>query len=341
MKPALLALLVLALLIGAAWWTRPATPPPAMGSAMAESLASASAVGADLQRPLQQTRPTGSRPTRSSAPPLPASLADLALDGNINLDGDGQVMADGDLRRLFDFLLTSLGEQDLGAVRLQLQAIALDSVGPLQAQRTLDLFERYLHYLQLADAIAPAGQDPASLSLALDRLMALRRDLLGPAMADGFFGRQEHYARLALERLRIEQDDALTVAEREVLLRDWEESLPPQVRDQRSQATAHQEVMAENRILDELQVAPAERYRLRARQYGPEAADRLAALDASRQAWQARAEGYFESRAQIESSRLGAAEREAALAELESQFSEPELRRLWALERVHSADPSP
>src|SRR5260221_12570780 len=55
-------------------------------------------------------------------PPPPDSLRGTQVDGVVHLDANGQPLADRDLRRMFDYFLTRLGERDAVAIRGDLAA---------------------------------------------------------------------------------------------------------------------------------------------------------------------------------------------------------------------------
>jgi lipase chaperone LimK len=75
---------------------------------------------------------------------------------------------------------------------------------------------------------------------------------------------------------------------------------------------------------------------LRAARFGPEAAGRLAELDAQRAAWAARVEDYRAARAALAADAALSPDAEAAAVEalLAARFSGPERTRVEALDRI-------
>ncbi len=249
------------------------------------------------------------------------SLRGAELDGHLHQDDAGRLVEDRELRRLFDHLLAGQGEVGLAALRERLRAHALEVGGEALARQALDAFERYLDYLRSEAELDPAGI--ADLGQRLDALTALRRRLLGDELAEAFFGEEERYARDALARMAGGEGlvDA-PEAER------W--------RAERSAATEHQRALEQTEQFEHLDLPPAQRHAERAALYGEAAADRLAALDAERAAWQQRLDDWRSKRERIESDpRLDAAARERALqAELDARFDPAEQRRVRALDEL-------
>ena len=66
----------------------------------------------------------------ASVPPRPASLADTATDGALTLNRDGRFVASRQARRMFDHLLSALGELSPREVRALLLAEAQARVSP-------------------------------------------------------------------------------------------------------------------------------------------------------------------------------------------------------------------
>jgi lipase chaperone LimK len=172
----------------------------------------------------------------------------------------------------------------------------------------------------------------------LAALTELRRDWLGVAAAEAFFGDEEAYARATLAREAVLGDPTLAAGQREERLAAIDATLDPRLVESRERALAHLDVVAENRVFDALEVDAPIRLEQRTVQYGADAADRLATLDAERADWSARSERYFAERERIQAStRLTGAEADAAIAALEAAFTESERRRLAALGRIRAS----
>ena len=288
-------------------------PTPESGKASAASVAAA--------RPL-------------ATPDWPASLRDSAPDGAVTLDPNGRVRPDLELRRLFDYFLSALGERDVAAIR----ALLLDHVralhGEAVAAEVAALFDRYVDYQQaLAAMNAPPGE---SLRARLERVRDLRRRLLDPGMAEAFFGDEERYTAYTLDRRDAMADASLDAAERDARLRELESRLSPEQRASLREANVAVLVDEQNRQFDALRLDPAQRQAEREALFGAEAAARLAQADAEIAAWDARVRAYVQARDAIRADgRLDAAARDRAIATLQARsFDAAERRRIASLEAI-------
>lgn len=312
----------------------PAAPDstPTLAGPIADGRAASGAAATD---PAGATLPTGSArtdtPARIETPP---SLADTAIDGGIVLDSNGRLLPTLELRRLFDQVLSTIGELDPDGIRRLLAERLATLTDPAGREQVLAAFERYLRYLAAVDA-AGARLDALPLRERLDALSELRRQMLGPDMAEAFFGEEEHYQRYTLDRQALAQDTTLGEAERAARERDLTDALPESLRQPLLEQRQVEGDIADAAAIDTLASDPAERYRLRAERFGEEAAARMEMLDRERAGWDARVAAYQAARANIARNTPAGAAREAALEQyLLQHFSEPERRRIRSLEAV-------
>jgi lipase chaperone LimK len=272
--------------------------------------------------------------TTTSATEWPASLRDSEPDGKVTLDTHGRVRPDIELRRLFDYFLSALGERDIAAIRALLlehvRALHGDAVGVEVAA----LFDRYIDYQQaLSEMNAPPGED---LRARLDRVRDLRRRLLDAAMAEAFFGDEERYADYTLDYRAAMADSTLDEATRAERLQELDARLSPAQRASRQETNVAVLVDEQNRQFDALRLDPAQRQAEREALFGPEAAARLAQADADIAAWDARVRAYVQARDAIRADgRLDAAARDRAIATLQARsFDAAERRRIASLEAI-------
>ncbi len=264
----------------------------------------------------------------------PASLRDSEPDGAVTLDAQGRVQPSLELRHLFDYFLSALGERDVTAIR----TLLLDHVralhGDTVAAEVAALFDRYVDYQQaLAAMQAPPGE---SLRARLERVRDLRRRLLDPAMADAFFGDEERYTAYTLDHRELMADTTLDDTTRAERLRELDARLSPAQRASRQETNVAVLVDEQNRQFDALRLDPAQRQAEREALFGAEAAARLAQADAEVAAWDARVARYVQARDAIRAdARLDAAARERAITSLRaSSFDAAEQRRIGSLEAI-------
>jgi len=275
----------------------------------------------DYQKPENQA---------ASSIPLPSSLQDTEFDGGVLTDLEGQVILDQNLRRLFDYLLSSVGELNLDQIHALLKEHLVQQLSFTQAQQVLDLFQRYVQYL---DAV---GQMTGSDLLARhESIKILRRNFFDENLSEAFFGIDEQYADYTIERMLIESDKNLSESEKTRLFNELEAQMPSRLLETQLNATQHHQVISDTRILDEIGANQTQRFDFRAEVYGEDVATRLAQLDTERQNWLAQKDYYLQHRAAIEvNAELNQTQRSSALIALFKGMDEAQIRRLEAAWRI-------
>ncbi len=266
-------------------------------------------------------------------PAVLARLAESSLrgtqpDGGVRFSGDGRLIVDGELRRQIEWWLSLLGEMPLSEIRSLFEQSLSNAHSPAQAAAALAFFDRWVDYLAVADASLPDG----STAQRLDALSALRRQWFG-ADAETLFGDEERYTRHVLARRELLGDSSLSADERQQQLAQLDAQLSPEQLAMRAETIDPLLASEQTGQFDALDVPPAQRQTERTALFGPEAAERLATLDAERAAWQARL-ASVRARQQVWASdtSLNDGEREARLQSLlDADFSDAEQRRVRAL----------
>ena len=275
-----------------------------------------------------------SAPVASPAAVAP-SLRGTDIDGRLQANPDGSLLISDQLRHLFDYYLSTAGEQNHAQIVAQVQAHIRDSLDEPARSQALDLFQRYLDYQRALVELEqdfPAAADIDSLWARQDAVERLRADLFSPAEHQAFFAAEESYNRFTLERLSILHNPALSEAEKAQDIEALRESLPeamqallvPQI---------HQDLRQQTQALREAGADPAAVRELRMDMVGPEATARLEALDVQRAQWQQRLDDYRRERdAILSQSGLADSDRERAVqALLDARFDRTEQLRVSAL----------
>ncbi|WP_426337788.1 lipase secretion chaperone [Pseudoduganella sp. S-14] len=279
----------------------------------------------------------------AAAPPMPLgtgpapapfvpSMAGTEPDGRLGAAGDA-LKVDAELRHLFDYYLSALGEAELPAIHAGIEQELARRLKPAAADQARRLLGQYLAYKR---ALAEAGQDvsaPAAgtafAAAARQRLLAmqeLRKRYFSPAEAAGLFGDTDARDQDAIARLELVDDKSLTPSQRLQKLADLDRKLAPALQEERA---------APQRVLNLEQQVEAARnggaseddiFRLRAAAFDPQAANRLAQLDREQAAWLRRIAAYRAASA-------GLGENQAAIQQLrDNLFTSSEQRRLGAYE---------
>jgi lipase chaperone LimK len=319
------AALAAALAVGLWWWI--GVPAPAPGGRSATD--TTTGTGAAATAASSAASPAA---TASAADPLATgSLRGTAVDGDVRFDAGGALVLDAELRRLFDYHLSLIGELDLRGIRERLRQTLAARLDPARVEIVLAHFDRYTDYLNALPRSAVAAEsDPARR---LDALRRLRRERLGEAMATGFFAEEEALAELTVRRMAIAEDPTLDADRKR-------EALAALDREAGYTARAAAELPALAESIERSARTAADRDAARRAQWGEDAAQRLAALDAERADWEARVRRYAAARARIDADAgLDANARARAIAALRAQmFDANEQRRIASLEAIGRLD---
>lgn len=271
---------------------------------------------------------------RPGAAPRPGSLRGTDVDGGLVIDAEGHFVVTRDAIEMFDYFFVASGEESDEAIVRRIRAEIERRLPPGEREAALALLARYLAYREAAAALARDGstRSPAE---AFERVVELRHEIFGED-ADVLFGDEEARVRISLAQREIARDSSLTEAERQALIEALYAELPEEQRLARERAIAPARLRASEAALREAGAGDADIRAHRTELFGEEAADRLAALDRERAAWDARLEEYRRARdAVLADPSLGPQQRDAAVrALLEANFDGPERLRVEALDRI-------
>ncbi len=271
-------------------------------------------------------------PAPSQAPFVP-SMAGTRPDGRLGAASGEVLKVDAELRHLFDYYLSALGEAELPAIRAGIERELEQRLQPAAAAEAKRLLAQYLAYKRsLAETEQSLGA-PASGSTfaaaARKRLLAmqeLRKRYFSPAEAAGLFGDTDARDQDAIARLALVDDKTLTPAQRLQKMADLDRSLPAGLQEERA---APQRVLAVEQQVEAARNGGAsddDVFRLRAAAFDPQAANRLAQLDREQAEWLRRVAAY-------RSASAGLQDNPAATQHLrDSLFTSWEQKRLGAYE---------
>lgn len=315
--PVLVAGLALAVLALSAWWW-------------------ASDGGADsaVDVALAIRQPDGAAPAAQAGSP-PRSLQGTVPDGN--LQATAHALPYAELRRLFDYYLSTQGEQSLAEITQQIQKELQQRLEPAVvpgAKRVLDLYLAYKGALvELESKPDLRGNAVQAIRRRLEALHDLRARYFTEAEAQGLFGLEDAYDRDAVARLEISEDASLTEAQKQQRLAALDAALPQDLRTERDAVHVVTQVEQRVQALRAQGAGDDEVYRLRALAFDAQAAARLAEVDREEAAWKARIAHYRQERQRVQQSGVSPSEREQALTQLrQTLFTEAERPRLAAYE---------
>lgn len=268
---------------------------------------------------------------------LPDSLAGTSVPaGWARVDSTGALIPTPELRQMFEYYLSALGEESLQQLvtRIENTLATLDEPARSQALETLGAYLDYkLAVSDLEEAYRGAGQlTPAQVQQRMDKVHALRRTWLDNTTAEAFFAQDEAIDRFQMEQMRITQNASLTDEQRQAAITRAESALPEPIREAREQTRRFTEYeQAREQYADD----PAALKAWRQEAFGAEAAGRLAELDKKQSAWDKRWKTYSDERETLMSSGLAGPDLETALDRLRARhFSGNEQIRAQALDSI-------
>jgi lipase chaperone LimK len=289
--------------------------------------------------PLEANDGAASPGPNAALPAPPSSLQDTEVDGELVLDAEGRFVPNARALVLFDYFLAASGEEPGDVIRARIVTHIRGALPAASAVEAEALLDRYLRYRERMRELTTSGTPPADLERRLQWIREERRRSFGPELAETLFGEEERVALLDLERRSILQDASLSPDAKAQRLEEIEARLPEDVRDARRRATAPKRVEEQVAALRIAGASEAEILALREQAFGPEAAQRLAALDHEREAWQLRVATYAALRDHLLADSTRSPDEQAAqLERLRAEhFDAQEQIRIRALDESRAA----
>ncbi|WP_045453001.1 lipase secretion chaperone [Vibrio campbellii] len=233
----------------------------------------------------------------------------------------------------FEYSLSSLGEQDLEAIK--------ETVNAGESQKNAlgissELFDTYLAYKEALSKLEPF--EGGSLSLQElkrldDAILAMQRTFFTDEQIAQLFDEENRLRQLAIDKLAIQAAKLDANTHQQML----EETLA-------AQPEYIQQSERNNALVLQLNQASGmdaqEKYLTRVDLVGEEGAQRLQALDDKRATFNTSLNDYLKKRAEIlNNDFLGKEEKKLEIAGLREQsFEEKQWRRIEALERIHDSE---
>lgn len=272
---------------------------------------------------------------------LPPSLQGTEVDGELEVDAAGRLRITGGIRRVFDYFLSAVGEEPLESILKRIRAYIRHKLPAGAAAEAERLLDNYIAYKKALDGIpqvqaSPGNVDLAALRRQMQQVQALRTQFFSPEVITAFFGDEDTYDRYTLERLDVMQDKSLSPEQRAARLAALEQQLPESMRESIRVINQVQNLDAMTREWKQRGGTPAELRQIRESLVGPEAADRLEALDQENAQWDQRMAGWFAERdAILANKNLSEQDRQRAVEDArKARFNAQELLRAESLEHI-------
>ena len=340
----IIALLIIALLAAVVWWLKPKSASPSGN----DSDISTTTPNGLMDSPITSNTTTQATNGSTSAifttglERMPRSLQDTDVDGEIIIDDNKQLVATEGLRRLFDYFLSAIGEEDEATIIARVEAYITHRTPEPAASSAIEIFRQYITYLKEIGSLEESYgnlQMQATQSGELDLNLItqrsqdvnrIRQKLFDENTIQAFFGGEDAYEDYSVAMVGIEQDTSLNEAQKKARREDYISRLPDGDIKQNFQQQANFGELTQRTEEMKAKVASAEElFAMRRELVGEAAASRLAEVDTKEADFDNRFNQYQAKRQALIKNAGSEANAQAQINQLESnQFSESERKRL-------------
>lgn len=293
----------------------------------------------------QQSTTTNAAVPAASGAPFVRSMEGTVPDGSLGAwkgrsgTDAAAPLALGELRRMFDYYLSAVGEKSIAGITQEINAEIERSLAPANVPKAKRILGLYLEFkrelLDLERRPGVSGQGVQAIRNRMFAMQDLRARYFNAEESQAMFGFEDAYDLDAVARLEISQDPSLSAKQKQNKLAVLDASMSPELLREREAPRVILRVEEKVAAMRAKGASDDEVYRLRAKEFDAPAADRLAELDRDEAQWKQRIAQYLTARSQLlESPATTAdADHQTALLNLQrAQFSEDERRRLPAYE---------
>ncbi len=226
---------------------------------------------------------------------LPASLADVPRPSLLNIDSNGELIVDIQLRNLFEYYLSALGEEPLELVLIRIRHALSEQLTADALAKGEALLEAYIQFRNQQGVIRnDYEQLYAADGFNLQAILAMkhaerqaRQLYFTDAQSEALFGPEDMSEDALIARLAVLQDDSLSQEARDEKLQSID--LHSQVGIEAERNRVLQSTLAQDALL---MGQSEDAYRARVDAFGDDVAQRLQARDAERAQWRAKVAAY-------------------------------------------------
>lgn len=273
---------------------------------------------------------------------LPASLKGTQVDGEIIIDEHKQLVVTEGLRRLFDYFLSALGEEEEAVIFARVERYIRHHTPEPAASQAVAIFGNYVAYLKaLPDIEKRYGnlQLQASKSGELDlnaiaqqkqEVASLRQQYFDKTTIEAFFGAEDNYDDYSIEMVRINQNEQMSEAQKQAARQDYVSRLPDgAIKTNILQQANLNELMIRTERMKAAGASPEALYNMRRELVGVPAAERLAQVDQEDADFDQRFQQLHSQKQQILAQTTDKAKAQTQITQLEKQlFNDAERKRL-------------
>ena len=273
---------------------------------------------------------------------LPKSLQGTEVDGEIIIDASKQLVVTEGLRRLFDYFLSALGEEEESVVLARVERYIRHHTPEPAAGQAVAIFKQYVAYLKALPTIEKRYgnlQLQATKSGELDLnvvaqqkqdVSKLRQQYFDQLTITAFFGVEDEYDDYSIEMVRINQNSQMSDTQKQAARQDYVSRLPDSGIKANIEQQANLSALMTRTEEMKARGATAEAlYNMRRELVGAPAAQRLAQVDQEDANFDQRFTQYQTQKQRLLSASADKAKAQIQITQLEQQlFDDTERKRL-------------
>ena len=273
---------------------------------------------------------------------LPRSLQGTDVDGEIIIDENKQLVVTEGLRRLFDYFLSALGEEDEAVIYARVDSYIRSHTPEPAASQAVAIFEQYIAYLKAIPEIEKKygtlqlqATQGGTLDLSVvaqqkQDLATLRQRHFDKETILAFFGAQDQYDDYSMEMVKINQNQQLSDSQKEAAKQDYISRMPDNsTKANLTQQANLNELMTRTEQMQAKGATAEELYNMRRELVGAPAAARLVQVDQADANFDQRFKQYQAQKQQLLNQNTNNAQAQAQISQIEQQlFNDTERKRL-------------
>lgn len=276
----------------------------------------------------------------AGAPFFSPSQQDTEINCQMRLDGAQRLLVNEQTRNCFEYFITQYGEKSIDQIKKDFSAYIRQSYKEPSLSQILALWSRYMDYRErLGGLQAPniSQDDPQYYRAIYDSMQNLRRQFFSDYEIEGLFGAENTYHEYTLKRMEVMNDKKLSEGEKAGKLKALFDELPQDWKENLEQLNKLEDLRKLTADIKARGGSAAEIQQMRTSLVGPEAAQRLEALDTQRADWKSNVNGYLAERDSILQSGMSDDAKQKAVQQLRNQHfpSQEEQLRASTFESVH------
>ena len=279
-------------------------------------------------------------PTDQSRAFVSPSQQDTEVNCQLRLDNANRLIVNEQTRNCFEYFITQYGEKDLKQIQHDFKTYIQQNYKQPALGQIIDLWNRYINYREKLGDLHPPNidkEDPQYYQSIFANMKNLRKQLFSNYEIEGLFGTEDTYHEYTLNRMTVLADKSLTEAQKAQKLKDLFNQLPEDWKANLEQLNKLEDLRKLTADIKARGGSAQDIHQMRMNLVGPEATQRLEALDEQRNDWKVKVNQYLDERDSIMKSGMSDKAKQQAVQKLRTQhFNKPQQQlRVGTFETIH------